>query len=133
MKHRIIRPMNETIQQFSNLIIEQYNNITIEKEELEADMIFKSRVTVGTNCKECLVILKQTYHPNWRASVDGKPVKPITVFPFYLAVPVSEGTHDIIFSYQPSQLKIALLLLECIIAAYLLWKLIVTHLATRHA
>lgn len=65
------------------------------------------------------MILKQSFHPNWRATIDGKPVSTLTVFPFYLAALVPSGppggeasTHEVVFSYEPSRLKIALLVLE---------------------
>jgi len=78
-----------------------------------SDMIFKTTVKVEKDCKECILVLKQTYHPNWRATIDGKPVKPITVFPFFVAIPLStEGTHEVVMWYQPGTLKVVLVLLE---------------------
>ena len=102
------------------------NKPIILSEENNTDMVFKTKVEVGENCQECIVVLKQSFHPNWRATIDGKPAPTFTVFPFYLAVSVPSGpparfaarrageagTHEIVFSYQPSRLKIALLLLE---------------------
>ncbi len=125
-------PGVQSVEQFNDVTIDKYSNITIEKEESEADMIFKSQVTVGKNCVECLVILKQTYHPNWRATIDGKGVQPLTVFPFYLAVPVSEGTHDIVFSYKPSVLKITLLMAELLFIALFIANAIKKFFLTRH-
>jgi hypothetical protein len=84
----------------------------IGPEQVTDDMIFKTVVKVDQGCRECLIILKQTYHPNWRATVDGKPVKPIIVFPFYVAVPLNtSGTHEIAVWYQPSDLKVVLMVL----------------------
>ena len=105
-------------EQFNTLTIQQYNNITIVgPEKNESDMVFGTTVNVGDPCVECMVILKQTYHPNWRATVDGKSVKPITVFPFYIGIPVSPGTHEIVVSYQPSTLKIVLLVITILTVA----------------
>jgi hypothetical protein len=99
-----------SIEQFTTVKRSQYNDMKLLTPETnDTDMIYKTKVEVGQNCKECLVILKQTFHPNWRAWVDGKQVKPIIVFPFYVAVPVSTGTHDIVVAYQPSTLKTLLL------------------------
>lgn len=86
----------------------------IGPEKVDSDMTFKTKVEVGKNCVECLVILKQSFHPNWRATIGGKPVKPITVFPFFTAIPVPEGTHDIVFSYEPSKLKVILIVIEAL-------------------
>ena len=77
-------------------------------------MIFTTNVNVKDGCTECMVILKQTYHPNWRVTVDGKPVQPIITFPFFIGIPVSSGDHTIIASYEPSRLKIALILISLI-------------------
>lgn len=76
------------------------------------DMQFSTQVTVPDGCQNCLVILKQSFHPNWKATVDGKPVKTKIVFPYYVGITVDEaGTHNITVTYTPSRLKIALLLL----------------------
>lgn len=77
------------------------------------DMVFKASASVDNNCTECLIVLRQTYHPNWQVTIDGKPVKAIAVFPFFTAIPLtSEGTHEIVFSYQPSMLKVLLITIE---------------------
>jgi hypothetical protein len=89
----------------------------IGPESVDTDMIYKTKVEVGKNCVECLVILKQTFHPNWRATVDGSAVKPIIVFPFYIGIPVTEGTHEIVASYEPSSLKVGLLILTFLVVA----------------
>ncbi len=95
------------------LPITNYQLPTILSQESDTDMIFKAKVEVPKDCVECLLVLKQTYHPNWKATVDGREVKPINVFPFFLAVPLSQaGTHEVIFSYQPSRLKVILLIIE---------------------
>lgn len=88
--------------------------MSLSSQSSDSDMIFRATVEVKPGCTECLVILKQTYHPSWRATIDGKPAQTMTVFPFYTAISVSEGTHEIVFSYQPSLLKIVLLILSLI-------------------
>ncbi|MCX6791722.1 MAG: YfhO family protein [Candidatus Gottesmanbacteria bacterium] len=92
----------------SNLI-----NITSQSED--TDMIFKATVNVKEDCTECMVILKQTYHPNWRVTVDRKSVTPIIVFPFFIGIPVDTGTHQIVAAYQPSSIKIFLLWVEFLV------------------
>lgn len=88
----------------------------------ESNMVFTANVQVPGGCTECMVILKQSYHPNWRVTVDGKPVVPIITFPFYIGIPVSTGTHQIVASYEPSKLKVGLLVvtLLMLLAAVLL-------------
>lgn len=85
--------------------------ITLTSQTDDYDMIFSAKAQVPANCTECLVILKQSYHPDWRITVDGKSVTPIITFPFYIGIPVSEGNHTIVAKYEPSGLKVVLLVL----------------------
>jgi hypothetical protein len=87
------------------------SHFTISDQKENADMVFSTRVSVPPGCTECLVVLKQTFHPNWRITDNGSPITPIIVFPFYIGIPVSEGTHNIVAHYEPSQLKIVLLVI----------------------
>jgi hypothetical protein len=73
---------------------------TIISQSQDTDMIFKATVEVPEGCVECLVILRQTYHPGWRATVDGGRVLPFAVFPFYVAISIPEGAHEVIFFYR---------------------------------
>jgi hypothetical protein len=73
-------------------------------------MRFTTRVEVASTCPTCVVILKQTYHPNWTVRVNGKQIKAIIVFPFYIGVRLDlPGTYDITFSYTPPVTKLLLL------------------------
>jgi len=91
------------------------NNITILSQKDEADMVFTAKIEVKQSCPESLVILRQSYHPSWRATIDGEPVEPINVFPFYNAILIKDpGIHEVVFSYQPSPVKIVLLVLSLI-------------------
>ncbi|MDO8451655.1 MAG: hypothetical protein Q7S76_02190 [bacterium] len=93
--------------------------LSVKNESNDTDMVFRARVTLDQDCAECIVILKQTYHPNWRATVDGAPVNPFAVFPFFTAVPVATaGTHDVTFSYEPSLLKHTLILFEIALLSF---------------
>jgi len=99
-----------SLEQLKTMDKSQYDNVTLLGPEVDdTDMIFKTKVQVGQNCTECMVILKQTFHPDWHAWIDGKQVKPIIVFPFFIGIPVSAGTHTITVAYEHSILKTALL------------------------
>lgn len=79
----------------------------------DGGMRFTAQVTVPDSCRECVVILHQTYHPSWKATVDGNPVQPFAVFPFYTAVKLeSSGVHNVSFAYEPSIAKVALLIIS---------------------
>ncbi len=78
----------------------------------ESDMVFRATVDVPQNCEQCIVMLRQTFHPSWTATIDGKPAPVFAVFPFFAAVSVtSPGTHELRFAYAPATGKQFLLLL----------------------
>lgn len=81
------------------------SNLTILSQSSDHDMIFRATIDVPKNCSECIVILRQTFHPSWTATIDGKKVDTLTVFPFYTAISIPEGKHEVVFSYQMSPLK----------------------------
>lgn len=86
------------------------------------DMTFKATVTVKNACPDCVVILRETFHPSWHVTIDGEPVEPFAVFPFFTAVRVeTQGTHEITFSYRPSWIKQFLLLVSLCAIGCILW------------
>lgn len=95
--------------------LSQLENMNITNQTENTDMIFSAKVSVPSGCDGCMVILKQSYHPNWKVTVDGKPVTPIIVFPFFIGIPVTKGTHTIICSYTPSSFKVFLLWTDLVI------------------
>ena len=99
-------PAAASLQQFAGMKKEDYVKSVVTSQSENGDMVFTARATVKENCKECIVILKQSFHPSWRATVDGKPQQTFAVFPFYTAVSLdTPGDHDIVFSYAPSAFK----------------------------
>lgn len=97
-------------------------NLQIISQKDTGDMLFRASVEVPQGCTSCIVILKQSFHPSWRASVDGKAIKPFAVFPFYTAVSLeTPGTHDIVFSYEPSGIKKLLLFVSLLTILSLMW------------
>lgn len=51
--------------------------------------------------RDCYVLFKMTWHANWRAELDGKPVAAVMLSPGFPSVPVSRGDHRIRFRYVP--------------------------------
>jgi len=97
-------------------------DVTIISQTERADMVFTARVSVPPGCTECILILKQSFHPSWLATIDGKPTSTFPVFPFFTAIKLdAAGTHDVVFAYRPSTLKVALLVIALISLGYLLW------------
>ncbi len=57
------------------------------------------------------VMVKITYDPGLRVTVDGTRVEPIMLLPSFVGVPVSSGTHQVVVSYAPGSLRLWLQLL----------------------
>lgn len=64
-----------------------------------------------------VVMLKSTYHPNWRAFVDGVEVRPAMLMPSYLGVSVEPGQHQIRLEYQPQPLRGDLIIVGLLLLA----------------
>ncbi|TEU19093.1 MAG: hypothetical protein E3J21_04590 [Anaerolineales bacterium] len=60
--------------------------------------------------RESTLLLKVTYHPNWRATVDGIAAKTVMVMPSYVGVKVAPGLHHVRLVYQPRPLRGTLLI-----------------------
>jgi hypothetical protein len=71
-------------------------------EQSVAGGAYAARVEVA---RASVLLLKVTYHPNWRAWVDGREVEPQMLMPSYLGVPVSPGVHHVSFEYRPRPLR----------------------------
>jgi hypothetical protein len=57
------------------------------------------------------LVLKSTYHPNWKAEVDGEAVETFMVAPGYLALPLEQGNHQVSLVYRPQWYRKWLLLI----------------------
>ena len=71
-----------------------------------------------------LLTTSVVYDSAWKATVDGRPTVPVSDS-IYLAVPVTAGAHDVVFSYRPGA-TIAGLYLTC-----LAWLLTITLVTVR--
>lgn len=75
----------------------------------DADMRFSATVEVTAPCPACIVVLRETFHPSWTATVNGKRVTPIIVFPFFTAIRLeTPGAYTIMYSYAPTAAKMLL-------------------------
>lgn len=81
-----------------------------------------AKITIPQNCNNCFTLFKMTYHPNWQAKLDGKDVTIYPIFPFFMALSSEPGDHEVEFIYKPSRLKIGLIVLECIIIFFYLFR-----------
>ena len=53
--------------------------------------------------RACYLLFKETWHPNWRALVDGQPVRTVMLSPGFVGVPVTMGQHQVSLRYQPEK------------------------------
>jgi uncharacterized membrane protein YfhO len=53
---------------------------------------------------ETHLLLKESYHPGWKATLDGKPATTVHLMPSYVGVRVTPGRHEIVFRYAPGPL-----------------------------
>lgn len=58
-----------------------------------------------------VLVLKVTYHPNWRIAIDGRDARPFMVSLSFLGVEVPAGRHQIRAEYRSPAYKTVLLLL----------------------
>ena len=59
--------------------------------------------------RESLLMLKATYHPNWRATVDGVKTDTVMLMPSFVGVPLLPGDHKVRLEYRPRRLRVILL------------------------
>ncbi|MDH7475906.1 MAG: hypothetical protein QHH09_00340 [Microgenomates group bacterium] len=91
----------------------------LDKEEI-LPAGYQTSFTLLNDCDNCVVVLKQTYHPNWQVTINGQKGESFPVFPFYIGIPIRRaGTYTVRAIYQPNSLKIALIWLE--MAVFIIW------------
>ena len=61
--------------------------------------------------RESMLLLKATYHPNWRATVDGVKTETVMLMPSFVGVPLTPGDHKVRMEYRPRRLRLILLCL----------------------
>ena len=91
------------------------------KNEKVTRQTYSATVQVPDICKNCMIMFKMSYHPNWQVKVDGLPVQKYAVFPMYVATPATPGTHTIEITHKPNSLKVFLLVLEVITVPVILY------------
>ena len=80
---------------------------TVLSEELGSNF-FAADVTVE---RDSWLLLKATYHPNWRATVDGVQADTVMLMPSFVGVQLTPGEHKVLLEYRPRRLRMILLIL----------------------
>jgi hypothetical protein len=84
---------------------------TVFAEEIGSNY-FAAEVTVE---RESIFLLKASYHPNWRATVDGIESDTLMLMPGFLGIELPPGDHSVRIEYQPRRLRAVLLVMGLLI------------------
>ncbi len=80
--------------------------------KISEERVMAGRIDLRVECPEpSVLVLKETYHPNWRVAVDGRQERPFMVSPSFIGVGVLAGVHQVRAEYRSPAYKTALLLL----------------------
>lgn len=69
-----------------------------------------NKVTIRTENAKGRLVLTDTYYPGWSAEVDGKPTKIIKDSGIFRSLEINNGSHTIVFSYQPFSFYLGLII-----------------------
>ncbi len=72
--------------------------------EIEKDSPGRLRVDLSTESAAWLFIA-ESWHPGWRAAVDGEPVDLVRARFDFMAVPVESGNHQVAFVFDPASYR----------------------------
>ena len=70
--------------------------------------------------RPCHLLLKMSFHPGWRATIDGVPAKTVHLMPSFVGVELSPGRHEVEIRWAPGPLKAWLLGAGLLVLAALL-------------
>jgi hypothetical protein len=59
--------------------------------------------------RDSLLMLKATYHPNWRATVGGIKTDTVMLMPSFVGVQLPPGDHEVRIKYRPRRLRAILI------------------------
>jgi uncharacterized membrane protein YfhO len=75
---------------------------------------------VGKYTKKTLVVLRQSYYPEWSATIDGKKVEISKVNLIQMGVFMPPGNHTLVVSYQNNGFIVGFMLTAAYTAIFLL-------------
>lgn len=80
--------------------------------KITEERVLPGRIDLRVECPEAApLVLKVTYHPNWRVTIDGREERTYMVSPSFIGVDVPAGLHQIRAEYRSPAYKTVLLLL----------------------
>lgn len=95
------------------------NDITIDA---YSNGMVKAHVTV-TNSEQSFATFTIPYHSGWSVTVDGKKQEVKKALGFFMGVSLTEGEHEIVWSYTPPGLHLGMLIsISSLLLLVFLWK-----------
>ena len=62
-----------------------------------------------------MLMLKETFHPGWHVTIDGREADTVMLMPSYVGVELTPGPHHVRFEYRPPRSRFPLLLLGMLV------------------
>jgi len=89
---------------------------------MSGEVLSAGRVHLEAQCGSAsTMLLKMTYHPNWKVTVDGRPAETFMVSPSFIGFDLPPGRHVVNAAYVSTPLKLPLALAG--VAVLVLWVL----------
>ena len=89
---------------------------------ISQERVLPGRIDLRVECPQsATLVLKVTYHPNWRVTIDGQEERSFMVSPSYIGLDVPSGPHQIRAEYRSPVYKTALLLLGACALVATIW------------
>jgi hypothetical protein len=79
------------------------NDAGAVKSETQRGQVYSAVVTPA---RPAYALFRMTWHPAWKAYVDGKPRRTAMLSPGFIGIPVETGRHRLELRYQPGPSKI---------------------------
>jgi hypothetical protein len=65
----------------------------------------RMRISTSAPSRQALVV-SESYHPGWRATVDGRRAEVLPAYHDFMAVIVEPGDHAVELAFEPESLRI---------------------------
>ena len=99
-------PLSEASEVISKIQVSAGPSRGIVLSEEVGNNFFAADVNVK---RDSMLMLKATYHPNWRATVDGEETDPVMLMPSVVEIQLPQGEHKVRLEYRPRSLRVVLL------------------------
>ena len=104
------RKLSHPFAQVPEIISNTQSVATIHRGEILSEKVGTNFFAASVDVLEdSLLVLKTSYHPNWRVTVDGMDALTTMVMPGFIGVELPFGKHEILIEYQSRAIRKILL------------------------